>query len=292
MFKNTDLRLHLTAVVATDENNAIGKDNNIPWDSPTDMNHFSRQTYGGVCIVGSKTYRSFKKPLSGRRLIVVTRTPEDYPSKLNTYFVSDVERALALADKLTFGGKVWVIGGGEIYKMFAPYTKRVLHSTIEGCRVHEPDTYFDWSIYDDSVEIVPFSFALRGKITKFQQQCLDDWVHKYGHLVHHVKKYQGTNGIYIGRPSLFRNRFTHLDLDKVTGDDIVKVETRELAVIKWHQDWLNTLRDDPVFNIGKLRELKGKDLLCWCSNGTNSLAEGAKYCHGHALAALVDRYVR
>lgn len=292
MFRDTELRLHLTAIVATDENNAIGKDNTIPWDSPTDMQHFMKQTYGGVCIVGSKTYRSFKKPLPGRRLIVITRTPEDYQAKRDNYFVSDVERALALADKLSFGGKVWVIGGAEIYKMFAPYTKRVLHSTIEGCQVPNPDTYFDWSMYDDSVEIVPFNFALRGKITKFQQQCLDEWVQKYGHLVHHVKKYQGDNGFYIGRPSFFRNRFTHLPLDKVTGDDIVKVETRELAVINSHHEWNTRMRDDPVFTISKLRELKGKVYLCWCSNGTNSLAEGAKYCHGHALAALVDRYVK
>lgn len=292
MYKDNSLRLLLTAIVATDENGAIGKGNTIPWDSPTDMRHFMHQTMGGVCIVGSKTFNSFKRPLPGRRMIVLTRTPDIYTSVRDTYFVGSVEQALSLADKLTFGGKAWVIGGKEIYTLFAPYTKRVLHSTIEGCVVDAADTFFDWSIYDDSVEIVPFYFALRDKITKWQHEFLDKLVKDYGHQVFHCKKYTGTNGKYIGRPTEFKNRFTHLPLDKVTGNDVVKVATRELAVITFLDEMNKKISENSVATINHLRKLKGKDLLCWCSNGTDAVSKGAKYCHGHVYAYLIDRYVK
>ncbi len=39
------------------------------------------------------------------------------------------------------------------------------------------------------------------------------------------------------------------------------------------------------FNMDQ-KELANKNLVCFCSNGTNNLELGAKYCHGHVLKAM------
>lgn len=35
-----------------------------------------------------------------------------------------------------------------------------------------------------------------------------------------------------------------------------------------------------------VKALANKNLVCFCSNGTNNLELGAKYCHGHVLKAM------
>jgi len=75
--------------------------------------------------------------------------------------------------------------------------------------------------------------------------------------------------VYIGRPSIWGNPFSHKDIP-----GLIKCASREEAVANY-KNWLlaNTeLR-------GKLKQLKGKVLGCWCS----PLA-----CHGDVLAELAD----
>ena len=40
--------------------------------------------------------------------------------------------------------------------------------------------------------------------------------------------------------------------------------------------------------ISAVRALKGKNVVCWCSNGTTSTSEGARYCHGFILLSACD----
>ena len=73
----------ISLVVASASNNAIGKDNKMPWHLPNDMRHFKNITWGMPVIMGRKTYESMGKPLKGRTNIVITRSgklndqPED-----------------------------------------------------------------------------------------------------------------------------------------------------------------------------------------------------------------------
>lgn len=88
------------------------------------------------------------------------------------------------------------------------------------------------------------------------------------HKVVHCKK--EPYDIYIGRPSIWGNPFSHKDGTKA----IYKVATREEA-INAYKNWI--LKQSHLMN--RLCELKGKTLACWCK----PLA-----CHGDILIKLAN----
>ena len=65
------------------------------------------------------------------------------------------------------------------------------------------------------------------------------------------------DAVYVGRPSKWGNPFSHLEgtLAKF------RVDTRSEA-IKNYQEWL---LDQPLLVAEAQKELRGKDLVCWCS---------------------------
>lgn len=65
----------LVSIVAADENNAIGIDNQLPWHLPKDLQFFKKTTLGKPIIMGRKTFESLGKPLPGRLNIVISSQP-------------------------------------------------------------------------------------------------------------------------------------------------------------------------------------------------------------------------
>lgn len=77
--------------------------------------------------------------------------------------------------------------------------------------------------------------------------------------------------MYIGRPSVWGNPFSHLPNAKAQ----FKVATREEAIQKF-EEWL--LARPGMVDLAK-RVLKGKVLGCWCD---------PQPCHGHVLARIAN----
>lgn len=142
----------LSMIVATADNNIIGKDNDMPWHLPADLAYFKKVTLGKPIIMGRKTYESIGRPLPGRRNIVISRD-ENYVPKVNGTaagidIVTSVDQALALVDGSDGSDaveEIMVIGGGAIYKHCLPNADRLyvthIKATIDG------DTQFP--AYDD-----------------------------------------------------------------------------------------------------------------------------------------------
>ncbi|NMG76827.1 dihydrofolate reductase [Aromatoleum diolicum] len=98
----------LIAAVAT--NGVIGRENTLPWRLKADLAHFKATTSGHPVLMGRKTWESLGRPLPGRRNLIVTRDP-GYAAPGAEVFNSP-EAALQAAGS----GKVFVIGGAEIYR--------------------------------------------------------------------------------------------------------------------------------------------------------------------------------
>jgi dihydrofolate reductase len=137
----------LSMIVATADNNIIGKDNDMPWHLPADLAYFKKMTLGKPIIMGRKTYESIGRPLPGRRNIVISRDVSYQAPGIDT--VTSVEQALALVDGSN-GDKavdeIMVIGGGAIYRHCLPSADRLyithIRAAIDG------DTQFP--SYDDN----------------------------------------------------------------------------------------------------------------------------------------------
>ena len=117
----------LGMIVACDRNGAIGKNGDLPWRQSTDLQHFKKITMGSNLIMGRKTWDSLPGMLPGREHFVLSRGEvEDVP-------------VISVDDALKMDG--WIIGGGEIYKIFLPHVSE-LHRTIIDTRVSDADTFF------------------------------------------------------------------------------------------------------------------------------------------------------
>ncbi len=99
------------AVAAMAANRIIGKDGALPWRLPEDLKFFRELTTGSPIVMGRKTWESLGRPLPRRRNIVLSRT-------LPPAEGMEVVRSLAELDGLGLAGDVYIIGGGEIYRLF------------------------------------------------------------------------------------------------------------------------------------------------------------------------------
>lgn len=88
-------------------------------------------------------------------------------------------------------------------------------------------------------------------------------------LVVHCKK--SPYDIYIGRPSIWGNPFSHLPNTLAK----FKVKDRDEAISKYREYLLSNQK-----LMNQLFELKGKILGCWCK---------PKSCHGDILAELANK---
>ena len=92
----------LSLIVATAQNNAIGRNNELLWHISEDLKYFKSTTTGHPVIMGRKTYESIGRPLPGRRNIVVTRGTIEAPQIKNPQTTSfevsnNLEEVIALA---------------------------------------------------------------------------------------------------------------------------------------------------------------------------------------------------
>ena len=113
----------------------IGRAGTLPWHLPEDLAFFKRVTSGHPIVMGRKTYESIGRPLPKRRNIVLTRDTNWTASGVEV-----IHRPEELADLPDLEGRVFIIGGSEIYAAFLPALDDLLVSHV--FEEHEGDTQF------------------------------------------------------------------------------------------------------------------------------------------------------
>ena len=157
----------ISVIVAADENNAIGKDNAMPWRLPDEWRYFRDTTMGKPVIMGRKTWESLpegRRPLPGRRNIVVTRQPSyDAPG---ADVVPGVDEAVRLASLSS--DEAFIIGGAQLYGYGLEIADRLyltrVYTEIDGADAFFPQVDFlDWRETDriehPADEKHPFAFT-------------------------------------------------------------------------------------------------------------------------------------
>lgn len=116
-------------------NRVIGKNNQMPWHLPEDLQHFKQTTMGKPIIMGRKTFESIGRPLPGRHNIVITRQDDYQPEGVSV--AATFDEAKRLAGNVE---EIAVIGGGQLYKQLLPIADKLylteINIDVEG------DTYF------------------------------------------------------------------------------------------------------------------------------------------------------
>ena len=121
----------ITIIAAIDENNVLGKDNQLIWHLPKDLMRFKRLTTGHAIIMGRKTFESLPNALPKRHNIVVTRN-QNY-IKEGVTVCHSLESAIECAK---YDEQPFIIGGGQIYEQAIELASRIeltrIHSQFEG----------------------------------------------------------------------------------------------------------------------------------------------------------------
>ncbi len=127
------MKISMIAAMATDR--AIGKDNQLLWRLPADLQFFKKITMDKPIIMGRKTFESIGRPLPGRKNIVLS-TGSEAPHP-DVILAKDIETALKEAGQVA---EVMIIGGGKIYEAFLPQADQLFITYVD--TEVEADTYF------------------------------------------------------------------------------------------------------------------------------------------------------
>ena len=127
----------LSLIVAISENNAIGKAGDLLCHLPNDLKHFKEITTGATVVMGKKTFFSLpRRPLPNRRNIVLTRDVAFvYDNTEVAHSIQELEQMVQTDNR------VFIIGGGEVYKQFMPLVDE-LHITHIHHTWEDADTFF------------------------------------------------------------------------------------------------------------------------------------------------------
>ncbi len=156
-----------------DAKRGIGKNNDLMWHLPADMNFFKETTKNQIVVMGRRNYDSIPekyRPLPNRLNVILTRNKEFQAENCLvfnslkdclTHFENENER------------KVFIIGGGEIYKMAldANCLDEMFITDVDG--VFDADTFF------------PEFDEIEWKVEVLSEQKIDE-KHSHGFI---IKKY-------------------------------------------------------------------------------------------------------
>ena len=119
----------ITLIAAVARNGVIGADGAMPWHLPEDFAFFKRTTMGHPLVMGRATFDAIGRPLPGRRSIVITRTRNWRHDGVEV--AGSMPVALDLAASGRGGDEVFVIGGGQIYRLAMPVADRLLITEVD-----------------------------------------------------------------------------------------------------------------------------------------------------------------
>jgi len=164
----------ISIIVAVSDDLGIGIKNDLLWRIPEDMKRFKKLTLGKGVIMGKKTWESLpRKPLPGRRNIVITDSPNEIFDDAITVY--SIKEAIEKCDK---DDEVFIIGGGSIYRQFMPLADRLYITHVH--KKAPADIYFpeidreEWKVLekeehkDMGDSVPPYSYIIyeRKKKTK------------------------------------------------------------------------------------------------------------------------------
>lgn len=123
----------LSLVVAAADNGVIGREGDLPWKLPADLQHFKKLTVGKTILMGRKTWDSLGRPLPQRDNWVISRAAGFSAAGARVFESPDHALAAAEAENIA---ELMIIGGAQIYAQTLPlaqtlYLTRV-HAQVDG----------------------------------------------------------------------------------------------------------------------------------------------------------------
>ena len=121
----------ICAIVAADNNWAIGKNNDLLYKLSADMQQFKQLTIdGGIVAMGENTLLSFpkSKPLKNRINIVLCPEEHNYEDGICYHSFDELVEDLKV---ISIRFDIYVVGGAMFYKSMLPYCDRIYVTKVD-----------------------------------------------------------------------------------------------------------------------------------------------------------------
>jgi len=123
--------MNLITIACIGPNNEIGCDNDLIWKFREDLQTFKKITMGHQMVMGLNTFKSLPGMLPGRKHLVLAQSQFDHPDEVEVF--SSLEEFLSYAEESSKKNKeeIYIIGGGMIYKLLLPYSKKLILTEVD-----------------------------------------------------------------------------------------------------------------------------------------------------------------
>lgn len=126
-------------IVAVTQNYAIGKNNDLLFNLPTDLKYFKEKTINKIVVMGDKTFYSLPvRPLPKRTTIVLTNNPDF--NEQGVIIVRSLEELFKEIKKYP-KEDVFVCGGATVYNLLMDYCETAFITKID--KVVQGDAYIN-----------------------------------------------------------------------------------------------------------------------------------------------------
>ncbi|MCB0338452.1 MAG: dihydrofolate reductase [Bdellovibrionales bacterium] len=135
--------MKIAAIAAMARNRVIGKNNQLPWHLPEDMEHFKKLTQGATVLMGRKTYESLPprfRPLPNRKNIVISNNPEKLDLGTEVQVWSSLRDPLTKWQGQSGEDTLWIIGGAKVYAETVSFWDEIYLTVVFG--EFEGDAFF------------------------------------------------------------------------------------------------------------------------------------------------------
>ena len=136
----------ISLIVAFDQNQLIGVNNQLPWHYKEDLKYFKETTTGHDILMGRHTFETIlsyqNKPLPNRHHIVLTKQ-----MSYNHEQVTITDNLNKILANYQNSKELFVIGGRSIYEQTLPIADRLYITHIDA--TFEGDTYFPEINWDE-----------------------------------------------------------------------------------------------------------------------------------------------
>ena len=127
----------MNLIVAVSKDYAIGKDNHLLFNLPSDLKYFKEKTMGKVVVFGERTYYSLpRRPLPGRTNIVLTNNLNF--NEEGVIIVHSLNELLSEVKKYP-PDDVYICGGASVYNLMLPFCQKAYVTKVQ--KIVPADTY-------------------------------------------------------------------------------------------------------------------------------------------------------
>jgi dihydrofolate reductase len=164
----------IALIVAMDRHRGIGKNNDLMWNLPEDMQFFKRMTKDQIVVMGRKNYDSIPerfRPLPNRLNCVLTQSKDFIAPDCLVFH----ELSTCIAHFHGDARQIFIIGGGEIYRLAMETL------SIDDMYITEVDGEFGADTFFPEFDASPWHVAC------IQEQKPDER-HSHGFAIYHYTR--------------------------------------------------------------------------------------------------------